>query len=332
MQFKLPVFSSGTTISGGCIWYTIKNIHDTIIVSTHKYKGRETKYMKKLFLIALTLIIMTSLSLSCFQIVIPDNSSGTSKPTGIVPVAYIDSINPTTTVQGNPVVFNGHGTDSDGNVIGYEWRSNLDGIISTAPGFTSTTLSPGSHTINFRVIDNSNQWSSTVTAYVIVNTKTAGPTIEKFVIVPDSVTAGNPVELQWSVSGATSISIDNGVGKVSPSGSMKIYPIATQMFTLTAINSLGVATKTVTVSVQQSSGIGNPTVEFTAQYIGGITWRLNWVVQNATHIVIEPEIGTVNPTGSRDVQVPSGQSKRYQLTATNPGGWFSTWQVTLVSP
>jgi hypothetical protein len=288
--------------------------------------------MKKLFLIAFILITTVSLSLSCFQIVIPDNSSGTSKPTGKAPVAYIDSINPVTAIQGNPVVFNGHGTDSDGNVIGYEWRSNLDGIISTAPGFTSITLSPGSHTINFRVLDNSNQWSAEITGYVAINPKTAAPYIDKFAVVPDSVSAGNPVELRWSVSGATSVSIDNGVGMVPSTGSMKIYPIATQMFTLTAVNNIGIATKAVTVSVQQSSNVGNPTVDFTAQYIGGITWRLNWVVQNATQIVIEPEIGTVNPTGTRDVQVPSGQSKTYRLTATNPGGWYNIRQVIMVSP
>jgi hypothetical protein len=287
--------------------------------------------MKKLLFIVLVLTM--TLSLSCFQIFVPDGSSpGTTKPAGgKQPVAYIDSVQPTTAAQNNAVVFNGHGTDTDGTIIGYEWRSSIDGIISTAPSFTSTSLSTGTHSISFRVLDNTSQWSAAVNSSITITPKAANPVIETFVIVPNSIIQGNSVELRWNVSGAKSASIDNGVGPVAATGFKQIYPIATQSFTLTAVNDNGSTSKTASVTVQQSTTASDPVVSFTAQHLGGNSWRLNWTVQNATQIVIDPEIGSVNPVGTRDVTVPSGQTKLYRLTARNNWGG-AYWQVFLTAP
>jgi len=74
-----------------------------------------------------------------------------------------------------------------------------------------------------------------------------------------------------------------------------------------------------------------PVINFTGQYLGGTSFQLNWNVINATQIVIDPDIGQVQPTGSRVITVPSGHSKVYRLTANNGGG-SNYWQVIVASP
>ena len=69
------------------------------------------------------------------------------------PVAVIDSILPNPAAAGHAVTFTGHGTDADGGIAGYLWKSNIDGTLSTLPSFSSSTLSVGSHIVAFVVRD-----------------------------------------------------------------------------------------------------------------------------------------------------------------------------------
>ena len=75
------------------------------------------------------------------------------------PVAYIDSIDPNPTTEGELISFSGHGLD-DGLIAGWEWRSSKDGLLNSgSAAFSTTSLSVGDHIIQFRVKDNENQWS-----------------------------------------------------------------------------------------------------------------------------------------------------------------------------
>ena len=79
------------------------------------------------------------------------------------PTAYIDSITPDPATQGTDTVsFTGHGTDSDGSVVAYSWRSSIDGQLSTSSSFSkpASELSEGTHTIYFKVKDNDGAWST----------------------------------------------------------------------------------------------------------------------------------------------------------------------------
>ena len=76
------------------------------------------------------------------------------------PTAIIDSISPSPAVQGEAVTFSGHGTDSDGSIVAYEWRSSIDSVLSSSSSFSTSSLSVGTHTIYFRVQDNNNEWST----------------------------------------------------------------------------------------------------------------------------------------------------------------------------
>lgn len=76
------------------------------------------------------------------------------------PVAYIDSpADQSIATYGHSLSFSGHGSDSDGTVVGYNWRSNVDGQLSTSSSFSTAQLSLGPHTIHFKVLDNSGDWS-----------------------------------------------------------------------------------------------------------------------------------------------------------------------------
>lgn len=84
------------------------------------------------------------------------------------PTATIQSISPKAAVPGEAIYFQGSGVDSDGTVAAYEWTSDIDGFVSWEASFSSSTLSPGTHTISFRVRDNQNAWSPKATALVVV--------------------------------------------------------------------------------------------------------------------------------------------------------------------
>ncbi|MBX5328720.1 MAG: kelch repeat-containing protein [Candidatus Bathyarchaeota archaeon] len=93
-------------------------------------------------------------------------------PENIRPTAYIDSITPNPIVEGENITFTGHGTDSDGSIVAYEWRSSIDGVIGNTATFKTSTLSKGTHTIYFSVKDNSGAWSNEAVATVTVNVPT----------------------------------------------------------------------------------------------------------------------------------------------------------------
>ncbi len=88
-------------------------------------------------------------------------------------------------------------------------------------------------------------------------TPTAGqPVVSTFSVNPAIVSAGQNAVLGWVVTGARTISIDNGIGAVSLNGTATIMPFATTTYVLTATNAAGTSTATVTVAV-----IGNLPVQ-----------------------------------------------------------------------
>ena len=80
------------------------------------------------------------------------------------------------------------------------------------------------------------------------------PVITSFTATPASLPiGGGSTTLAWSVSGATSLSIDGGVGDVTGQTSKAVSVTATRTFTLTATNASGPSTATVDVTVGVST-------------------------------------------------------------------------------
>ncbi len=86
-----------------------------------------------------------------------------------VPSAYIDSISPNPAIRGQSISFSGHGTDSDGSIKAYKWRSSINGTLSDSASFAVSTLVVGIHSVYFSVQDDTGAWSSEVMAVLTVN-------------------------------------------------------------------------------------------------------------------------------------------------------------------
>jgi hypothetical protein len=134
---------------------------------------------------------------------------------------------------------------------------------SIAPGATSTlTLSAsGSAEVvtDKKIVISGDGGGLSRTASIIVVVTDGGttppppgaPTITKFTATPSSLTAAGNVTLEWDVSGATTLEIDQGVGAVTPitTGSKSVTVSATKSFTLTAKAGSATTTKSVDVTV-----------------------------------------------------------------------------------
>ena len=75
------------------------------------------------------------------------------------------------------------------------------------------------------------------------------PVIASFTAEPSTIERGQSSTLTWSISGATDMSIDHGIGAVQSRGQRQVFPAATTTYTLTAIGPGGSDTKTATVTV-----------------------------------------------------------------------------------
>lgn len=79
--------------------------------------------------------------------------------------------------------------------------------------------------------------------------KPSAPVVGRLTAEPSTVTKGQAATLRWSVSGATDITIDNGVGSVQANDSRSVYPSSDTTYTLTARGVGGTTTASVSVRV-----------------------------------------------------------------------------------
>lgn len=81
-------------------------------------------------------------------------------------------------------------------------------------------------------------------------TPTSVPIINYFLADPSSIMGiGGSSTLSWSVTGATSVTIDNGIGSVALTGTTVVSPTKDTTYTLTATNSAGSVTESVKIYV-----------------------------------------------------------------------------------
>ena len=111
-----------------------------------------------------------------------------------LPTAVSISISNTSALQNTTIFFSGEGIDSDGYIDGYQWRSSIDGILSYQQTFSSASLSVGTHTIYFKVMDNDGAWSSEKSATLIIDSSmNQAPLASIDKISPNPAIQGEPV-------------------------------------------------------------------------------------------------------------------------------------------
>src|SRR2546427_11424026 len=77
----------------------------------------------------------------------------------------------------------------------------------------------------------------------------AAPDITEFSAEPSAIERGQSSTLKWSVTNATQITVDNGVGTVQANGNRAVFPNETTSYKLTATGPGGTLSKTATVTV-----------------------------------------------------------------------------------
>jgi parallel beta-helix repeat protein len=122
------------------------------------------------------------------------------------PTAYITYITPNPATEGQTISFSGGGSDSDGFITSYNWRSSIAGQLSTQQSFTTSNLQLGVHTIFFKVQDNEGEWSTEKTATVTVNSAVnAAPKSYIDEITPNPAKPGQAILLHGHGSDADGI-------------------------------------------------------------------------------------------------------------------------------
>lgn len=152
------------------------------------------------------------------------------------------------------------------------------------------------------------------------------PIINSFSADPEEIFRGGSSTLSWKVSNATTIEIDNGIGKVNAEDEKEVSPEETTTYTLTATNADGTTTKKCKVTVK----LNLPKIEefkttpSTINY--GDSAEMYWYVSNADKVEIDQGIGEVPATGPEEnviagtKEVSPTETTTYILTATNKDG------------
>jgi peptidoglycan-associated lipoprotein len=80
----------------------------------------------------------------------------------------------------------------------------------------------------------------------------AAPVINSFTAEPSTVEAGQSSTLRWSISGATDMTIDHGVGAVQSNGQRQVFPTTSTSYVLTARGPGGMDSRSATVTVSSA--------------------------------------------------------------------------------
>ena len=147
---------------------------------------------------------------------------------------------------------------------------------------------------------------------------------------PPTIFRGECSRLRWSTTGAANRSIDQGIGAVGASGVRSVCPAVTTTYTLLASGPGGSLSPEPTVTIQVA--VPTPTGGISADPLeidSGQCSTLRWNTNDATSVSLDPGIGSVDATGSR--QVCPSATTTYTLTATGSGGSLSPPPAVIVA-
>jgi len=176
----------------------------------------------------------------------------------------------------------------------------------------STTVFP-QNTTTYTLVVSGPSGSETCTRTITINEPNA-PTCTLSASPTQISHPGQGVTLSYSSSNAQSAFISNhGNVSVNTSGSIQVFPFNTTTYTMTVTGQGGTQTCSATVTVQPNVP-HQPSCTLTfhqsSPYGAGV---LSWSSTNAVYGIINNGIGTVAPSGSRQVQ-QSGYQATYMLT------------------
>lgn len=155
------------------------------------------------------------------------------------PTIVVFSAQPASITTGSPTTLSWMTTNATmvtiDNAVGAQMAN---GTVSVSPTqttlYTLTATGPG----------------GSVTAQVSVSVTMPGaPVIAVFTGMPQQINPGGQATLTWDVTGATALTIDNGVGTQPLMGTRQVSPAVTTTYTLTADGPGGTTSAQVTITV-----------------------------------------------------------------------------------
>jgi len=182
------------------------------------------------------------------------NAAGTSTSSATVtvgvgpPSGLSYARNPATYTVGVPIAPN-QPTSTGGAIASYAVNPALPPGLSlgASTGVVSGTPTAVAAVATYTVTG-TNAAGSTTAALTLAVEAPPLPTIVSFQSAPGTIAAGETSTLSWDVIGATSLSIDPGVGAVTGT-TTTVTPAATTTYRLSATNAGGTSTADVTVTV-----------------------------------------------------------------------------------
>lgn len=126
----------------------------------------------------------------------------------------------------------------------------IDNLGANLPPSNTVAVKPAvTTTYKLTVQGPASAFTSSATLTVLSN---AAPAIT-FNAAPTSLSSGGSATLSWATTGANSVTIDQGIGNVTPaSGSRIVNPARTTTYTITATGDGGTSTKTVSINVNNA--------------------------------------------------------------------------------
>jgi hypothetical protein len=151
----------------------------------------------------------------------------------------------------------------------------------------------------------------------------------EFTSNPSAINSGGTSTLLWNVTGANSVTIDQGIGLVSATGSRVIAPAMSTIYTISATNSAGTVTSSAVTTVNSASP--QPVIMgFGSNLNSDGTSTLWWNVSGANSVSIDQGIGQVSAAGT--MLVSPATSTVYTISAANYTGTVSRSAVTEGNP
>ncbi|MGH7175213.1 MAG: hypothetical protein ACREGR_02555, partial [Minisyncoccia bacterium] len=212
------------------------------------------------------------------------------------------------------------------NATSFSIDQGIGSVTPVASGSVST--SPLTATTTFTGTAEGTGGTVHCAATVIVTTTPPPVPVCTLTASPTAVATGDTSTLSWTTTNATSFSIDQGIGSVTPvaSGSTSTPAITTDTtFTGTATGPGGTVTCTAPVSIQGGGGGPTPACTLSASpsqvNAVGDTATLTWTSSNITSFFIDNGVGSTTPVaGGSTTTAPINANTTFTGTGTGPYG------------
>jgi hypothetical protein len=223
--------------------------------------------------------------------------------------------------------------------------ASIDGFGGVPVSGSLSINTTGTGTITFYLTASNSAGSSNASTTISVGSVsppvTGSRPIAALYVSPSSITSGSAATLTWMTSGASTVTIDNGVkslvGVTGPSGSISVSPSFTTTYTLTATNAYGstYSSQVLTVMAAPISPVYRwPTINdfhcSNTSVVLGNQAKLYWTVTDADTITIDNGIGNVGASGTTYIYPTT--TTTYTLMASSGGNTVARSVTVVVTP